>query len=101
MLDISEVKRVANIVSRRLQGGGSFTDVARKVIRAEIPKDQREEFLTAVASELSGRKHPKDTHLLPDAPSPKGEVNSVPEDSQLGFGEGPRHKIRPPTRRHL
>ena len=76
--------------------------VLREVVRG-APKDKRPEYLTAVAHELSMRRHINRAKGLPDAPK-EPPSTPPPQEPQLGFGfgEGPRStQIRPPTRRHL
>ena len=107
MPELEEVKRLANIVSRKLKSDAtrSFVEITRGVIREKnIPRDERAEYLPAIGAELSARKHVSEARNLPLAPPREPQKPRVETSDQLGFGfgEGPRmKKNRPPTRRML
>lgn len=100
------LQELADETARRLAGNppdkvAIFRDVARAV-----PREHRRECVSAIAHELSMRGHIKRAMNHPDAPAtevaqpPRNEPRE-PKQEGFGFGEGPRIKIRPPTRRHL
>ena len=89
--------------ANRLRGNPNAApvDIIRSVIRKGVPRDVREEYFSAVASALSERSR---LNRPPVAAGRREPLLKAPQpDPQLGFGfgEGPRVKIRPPTRRHL
>lgn len=102
MPDTMEVKRLAEIVAKRLRAGESFVEVTRQVIRKEgVPKDERKEMLTAIGTELSAHRHVGEAKRRPNV----SKEPPKPQREQIGFGFGERRpgekKIRPPRRRHL
>lgn len=104
MVDRARVSELANRMSKRLNSGTPFQEALSSVFQG-LRGDERAEYISAVASELSMRGHLEKARALPEA-IPK-ETTASPaakyRDAQtgFGFGEGSPTKIRPPTRRHL
>ena len=104
--DPTLLQELADEAARRLAGNppdrvAVFRDVARAV-----PREHRQECVSAIAHELSMRGQIKRAMHRPDAPAGEDTLSSRNTPSEhkqtgFGFGEGPRTKIRPPTRRHL
>lgn len=100
MIDQQLVSEIADAAARRIRGGTPFTDAARAAMRGRgIREAEWGEYFSAVATALNNRSR----EVQPRRAEPIKSTATRREEPQLGFGfgEGPRHKIRPPSRRHL
>ncbi|MBI2552144.1 hypothetical protein HYW17_02495 [Candidatus Uhrbacteria bacterium] len=102
MVNEERIRELAKAMSRKLAGGMDYGEAQKQVFHG-LRGDERAEYLSAVGSRLSMSGHLQRARELPNVPPPPKDTPATTATEQLGFGfgEGPRRKIRPPTRRHL
>lgn len=99
MLDQNRLRALTEEMRRELRAGVPFGKARNKVFQG-LYGDERTDYISAVSSELSYRRHIGEARSRPEVPPPPKEARPTP-DPQLGFGFGEGPRRRSPTRRHL